>query len=356
MKWLIHSSLVVSAIVFPLCGNTYENGQKNPPLKKNEPPPFDADLYRRDVQVFSVQGELLYWRVQEGALDYALSMQKGAWGPDECYAQGKFQNASFNGDPGFRLAVRYFRAPRYWEFWTQYTRLTATGTDTAEKPTPSGDYLTGTWPQIFTNPMAEANSSIHMNYNVAELFVTRVFFPNPHLRLRFMGGGIVAWMNQFWKVVYRDWSSFETKIANRWSFIGGGLKMGTTFDWYWFTDVYMTGGMGLGALIGSYHNSSVQRTNFAPSDAFNPSVPIRNGHFTDVRPTVLAQFYLGPAYEKNFPNQRFEFFVGYELATWFNLHEIFRSTASTPMAAKETWINNGLLALQGLTARASLDF
>ena len=355
MKWLIYSGLAAAAFVLPSFGSGQELASRNA-SKQPSPPPFDADLYRRDVQVFSLQGEFLYWRVQEGALDYALSMKENGWGPSQCYAQGNFKNATFNGDPGFRAALKFFRAPRYWEFWTQYTRLTARGTNTAGKPSPDGEYLTGTWPQMFVNPMASAKSYIHLNYNVADLFITRVFYPNPHLRLRCIGGAVVAWIDQFWKVLYSDWASFQTKIANRWSFIGGGLKIGTTFDWYWFSDIYMTGGANFGTLIGSYQNSSRQTTNYQPNAAFNPSLPVRDAHLSDVRPTFQAQFYLGPSYQKNFPNQRLEIFAGYEVVAWLNLQEIYHSTNGGPSDAKETWINTSALALQGLTARVSLDF
>ena len=357
MRWLLYSGFAAAALAFPLFGiGTDCSMKKSKATAEPEPPPFDADLFRKDVQVYSLEGELLYWRVQEGALDYALKMKAGGWGPNQCYAQGNYENATFDGDPGFRAALRFFRATRHWDFLVQYTRLTATGSNSADKPSPSDRFITGTWPQIFTNPMASAHSYIHMNYNVADLLVSRVFFPNPHLRLRFVGGGVVTWMDQFWKVLYADSGSFETKIANRWKFIGGGLKIGTTFDWYWFTDIYMTGGTSFGALLGSYHNLAEQRTNFQPTPSFNPALPVRYAHFCDVRPAFQGQFYLGPSYQKNFTNQRLEIFAGYELVAWLNLQEIYRSTSGSPSDAKETLINTGLVALQGLTARVSVDF
>lgn len=353
MKWLLTSGLAAIAFTLPLFGADQDISSHT---TSKEPPPFDADLFRRDVQCFALQGEFLYWRVQEGALDYALKMTKNGWGPSECFAQGKFENATYNGDPGFRVALKFFRAPKYWEFWTQYTRLTANGTNRAEKPSPDGNFLTGTWPQIFTTPMASAKSFIHLNYNVWDMHITRVFFPNPHLRLRLLAAGVVAWMDQFWKILYADSGSFQTKIANRWSFIGGGLQIGTMFDWYWFTNVYMTGGANFAALLGSYHNSAVQTTNFQPGASFNPSLPVRDAHLHDVRPAFQGQFYLGPSYQKNFPNQRLEIFVGYELVAWLNLQEIYHSTSGAPSDPKETWFNTSALALQGLTARAILDF
>jgi hypothetical protein len=355
MKWLIYSGLAFAAFGAPLFGSDH----KWPPEKasKGETQPFDADLFHRCNQVYSFDATFLFWRVQEGALDYALKMKESGWGPSECFAQGKFEKATFDGDPGFRAAVRFFRAPHYWEFWAQYTRLTAEGSNKATKPSPAGDFLTGTWPQIFSSPMAWATSHIHMNYNVADLLISRVFYPNPHLRIRVTGAGTVAWINQFWKVLYSDWMGFQTKIGNRWSFIGGGLKMGTTFDWYWFSNIYMTGGATLGSLVGSYKNSALQTTNFQPSPAFNTAIPLRNTHFSDVRPTFFVQLYLGPSYQKNLGcDQRCEFFVGYELNTWLNLQEIYRSSSGAPSEAKETKINTGALCLQGLTARATYDF
>lgn len=324
--------------------------------KQSTPPPFDADLFRKEAQVWSGHGEFLFWRVQEGSLDYALSMKQSAWGPENCYANGNFKNATFNGDPGFRLGVSFFRAPKYWEVKAQYTRLTARGENSAGKPEPDTEYLTGTWPQIFSAPMAGAKSHIHMNYNVADLWVDRVFNPNPHLRLRLLGGGIVAWINQDWKVTYNDSANNQTTINNRWHFIGGGLKTGTIVDWYWGRDVYITADAIFGALLGSYKNESKQRANFAPGGGYDTSLPLRDAHFSDVRPSFTAQFIFGPSYQKNFKNNRIEFFVGYELNAWMNLQEIFHSTSGSGSATKETWINSSMIALQGLTSRLSVDF
>jgi hypothetical protein len=324
--------------------------------EKSSTPPFDADLFRKDVEVFSAHGEFLFWRVQEGCLDYAMTMNQSAWGPSNCYANGNFKSATFGGDPGFRLGLSFFRAPKYWEVRAGYTRLTAEGNNSAHKPSSSTEYLTGTWPQIFTSPVAKAKSHIHMNYNVADLCVDRVFNPNPHLRLRFLGGGLVGWINQDWRITYNDSFNNYTKISNRWKFIGGGLKIGTMVDWYWGRDVYITANSSLGALLGSYKNKAKQTTNFPIDVSYNTSLPVRDAHFSDVRPTFTAQFIFGPSYQKNFTKNRIELFAGYELNVWLNLQEIYRSTSGSGSAAKETWINSSMIALQGLTTRLTIDF
>lgn len=320
------------------------------------PPPYDADLFKRDIEVFSVHSEFLYWRVQEGALDYALKMRHEAWGPTPSFAQGKLEKATFNGDPGLRIAASYFRASRYWEVWGQYTRLTATGSDSSSKPTPTEQFLTGTWPQITTAPLSGAESHIHLNYNTGELLIDRFFNPNPHLRLRLLGGALIVWMQQDWKIHYLDAVPRITRIRNRWEYVGGGLRIGTALDWFWGHDIYVSGLASTGIVMGSYRNRAEQKTAFQPTASDNTSIPIRDLDFRDARSAFTVQMIFGPSWQKNFAKNRVEVFAGYELNSWFNVQEVYRSTSGDASSAKETWINNGLLTLQGLTARLTVDF
>lgn len=347
MKW------IASAI---LCSLVSVHGVSQ--TTKNQPPAFDADLFKKNDQVFSMHGEFLFWRAQEGALDYAIKMEESPWGPSDNYAQGKYKTATFNGDPGFRIGASFFRAPHYWEIKAQYTRLSARGSNQTGKPTPDNLYLNGTWPQIFTSPvfLTSATSHIHLNYNVADFWATRVFNPNPHLRLRLIGGASGAWINQDWKVRYYDSVNNTTTIRNRWKYAGGGLRIGTMVDWYWTWDLYMTGLATTAAYIGCYHNRALQKTTTAPDGNYDTSVPLRNTDYRDVRAIFDVQILLGPSWQKNFKNCRAEVFAGYEANAWFNLQEIYRSTGGTPADAKETWINTGMLTVQGLTTRLTIDF
>jgi len=283
-------------------------------------------------------------------------MRADAWGPTPSFAQGRFENATYGMDLGFRLGFLYFRAPHYWEMRWQYTRMTNRGTDHSSKPSGAQQFLTGTWPQIMNQPLAAVKSSIHLNYNVFDWLVDRVFFPNPHLRLRVLGGSCVVWMDQDWKVRYSDSTPNTTTIRNRWHFVGAGLKSGSIFDWYWTGDLYMTAAGSFGVLVGSYSNHAKQTTSFQPTINDNPNVPLRNLSYHDTRAAVTLQMLLGPSYQKNFTKNRVEMFAGFEVTTWYNLHEVYRSTAGAPQEAKETWINSSILALYGLTTRVTVDF
>lgn len=332
--WLFSSLLLASTVLSA--------------AQTTEAPAYDADLFKRDASVFSFHACFLFWRVQEGALDYALKMQQPS-PAGSVFAQGRFHSATFDGEPGFRIAASYFRAPKYWEIWGQYTRLTARGENSVDAPLPADKFLTGTWPSTSTSALSNARSSIHMNYNVADLLVDRFFNPNPHLRMRLLGGGTAAWMDQDWSIHYTNIVNETTQIRNRWKFVGGGFRVGTIVDWFWGYDIYLTATATCASLIGVYHNQAHQTFSTL-------ALPVRDTHFSDVRPAFTVQAIFGPSWQKSFCSTRVEIFAGYELNSWFNIAEFYRSTTATSTASKETWMNTGMIALQGLNARATLDF
>ena len=346
----------IAALLF-----TLQMSAKAPPSPP--PPPYDADLFLKDEQVFSGHVEFLYWTIEEGATEYAMKMSSPAWGSaltTQNYAQGNFEMAGYGFDPGLRVALSFYRAPRYWEIKWQYTRATIRGRDHAGAPDEANEFLTGTWPQIITAPLQGAKSYLHFNYNVLDMVVARVFNPNPHLRIRFIGGATSAWMSQQWVIRYFNAAQNNTRINNRWTYAAGGLKLGSTVDWFWEHDLYITATGAAGLFMGSYHNQSKQTADVAPAGAapgsYNPDLPLRNAKMSNIRPSFMAQMSLGPSYQKNFCNARLALFAGYEIALWTNWQEIYRSTAGAPNDAKEPWTNTSTLALHGVTVRVSGDF
>lgn len=310
--------------------------------------PYNKDLFHKNQEVVSVHGEFIYWTVQEGALDFAQKMNQLA-PADPSYAIGTVHSASYDIDPGIRCALSYFNAPKYWEVRAQYTHLISKGKNRVEKPSIATEYLTGTWPQILTSPLVHAHSAITFNYNLFDLSVDRMFIPNPHLRLRMIAGIGAAWIQQDWKIHYFDSSQQNTTIRNRWHYVAGGIRCGVMGDWFWGTDVYLTGSTSIGVYMGTYDNRSKQTASIL-------TLPIRNSNFSDTRPAYSAQFLLGPSWQKNFTCNRMEIFAGYELSTWFNLQEIRRSGSGEASTAKETWLASGFVALHGLTTRVTFDF
>lgn len=349
MKWFVYGALLCASSMYPMSRVV----ERLPSTGSEE---TDSDLFKKDAQIYSAHAEFLYWTIAEGALDYALKMRREAWGPSPSFAQGKFEIANYDIDPGVRISLLYFRAPHYWELKWQYTRLTLAGRNSVSKPSANQRFITGTWPQITSAPLAQVTSRIHMNYNVFDMNVDRVFFPNPHLRLRVIGGAVAAWIDQDWKVRYLDATPNSTTIRNKWQFTGGGLKSGTMVDWFWTHDIYMTALGSFGLLVGNYANHAKQRTTVQILSTDNTAIPIRDASYQDIRPVFTTQMLLGPSWQKNYPKNRVELFAGLEMNLWFNLQEIYRSTSDVSFAAKQTWLNAGLLGLYGLTTRLTVDF
>ncbi len=328
----------------------------------DEEPPYDADLFNKDKSVFFVNAEFLYWIVNEGAVDYAVKMNKPAWSTtQDTFAIGNYQNAHFEWSPGFRVNFGYFRAPHFWDVFLQYTYVPSSGRRTAHAPHSSGEFLNGTWiqPDVGSGtppaPLEKARCHIDLKYNVLDFLFSRRFHTNEHLRFNVFGGLTSAIIFQKMKVSYHDVNAIKSHITNRWRFEGVGFRAGMKLDWYMGYDIYLVGLLSTAALSGWYKNSAYQKTTVSLLGS-NNSRPIRNSRFHDNRLTYTAQFMIGPSWQKRFENMRTEIVLGYEMNIWTNLHQIYRSGFSAPTAAKETFINNSNISLQGLTLRLNLDF
>lgn len=315
----------------------------------------DLNLFRKDQTVYFTNAEFLYWTVDEGALDYALKMQEPAFSNAATYATGRFKNAIFDWDPGFRIGIGHFNAPHFWDVTAQYTYLHAEGSNHAKAPDESDEFLVGTWigPDFSTTgsaiPLEHAHSHIHFKYNLVDFLFTRRFYPNPHLRLNLFGGATSAFIYQKWRVRYTDFDDNHSHIRNRWQFIGAGLRLGVHLDWYMGWNLYLTGTASTAILSGEYKNRAFQKIE-------SSSLPVRNTHFRDIRLAYTTQFALGPSWQRSFTNFRTELFLGYELTMWFNLHAIYRSSLAGAPASKDTYINDSAVGLQGLTFRWTMDF
>jgi len=319
----------------------------------------DEDLFNKSDETIRLSGEFLHWTVSEGALDYAIRMGSPSWGQSDSYAQGNIERAKFNWEPGYRFALGYYRALNFWEVDFQWTYIHLEGHNRAKRPPVNENrFITGTYPQVFPAPVDHTTSHIYLHYKMAELIAHRVFHPfdNPHLRMKLLGGLTGVWLHQGWKVRYFDAQLNNTMINNRWKYWGFGLRAGLSFDWFWGRDFYATGKVTTGLVVGHYQNHAKQETSVSPQPGDNPAVPIRDVRYDDYRVSYTVQFLLGPSYQKSFDSWRMEIFTGYEMSIWSNLQEVFRSTSAPADQAKQTWLNTGLVALHGLTTRATFNF
>ncbi len=317
---------------------------------------WDRNLFRTDAQVPAIHLEFLYWKALEGGLSYALKMDGPAWGPGNVASCGTYQNATFDIDPGFRIGGSFFRAPHYWEVFAQYTRMTSKGTSYAFAPTEPGQSLNAVWQLPIDNPLSEARSYIHLNYNVADYYFTRYFHPNPHLRIRVIGGFSGTWMNQDMNITYTDIAENISAIDAKWKYWGAGFRFGMMGDWYWFTDLYLTAKLTFAGMMGSYTNEITQQTSGAPTPEYDVNIPFGSSTYKDGRAVTNIQIFLGPSWQKAFKHSRVELFAGCEYNMWTNLQQCSHSILTTPGGSKAFWTDGDVLSMVGLTTRLSVDF
>ncbi len=300
----------------------------------------DEQLFVERSQCF-VHGEFLYWTVEEPALDYAVKTKPSQ--AANTFAFGDFQINDFKYRPGFRVAVSYYRCPRYWEAWAQYTWLHDKGDDSTTAP------LNPTRVTATTPPFASAQSSIDLDYHVGDLYVARVFDPNPHLRLRLYGGATGTYIDQDFKNRYTNVQGDFDQVKEQWRFWGAGLRLGLAADWFWGCQFYLTGRTSFATLAGRYENKTFQTTGVQ-------ELQIANSKFKDTRLTFNAQFLVGPSWQIPCDCWSFELFAGYEFNIWLNLQKRMISEFGPPDATKEIATSSGLLGLHGLTVRLTLGF
>lgn len=297
-----------------------------------------------------VTGEFLYWAVNTSALEYSVRSTHSNTAP-MTYAVGKYQVADYDFCPGFRVAVAWYNYPKYWEVTGQYTWLRDKGNDSATAPGKPGEFLNPTWDTFAVGDFTKASSHLQFDYQLGDLFVARIFDPNPHLRMRVLGGLTAAWIEQKWKVTYHDDMNEVEKVQNNWRFWGGGIRVGLTADWFWGHQFYFTGRTTVATLLGTYKNTYKQTT----SASFDTS--IGDATYDDHRFALHSQILLGPSWQLPCECWSIEIFAGYEFNIWFNLHELIKvSQISFNTAPKATNHSNGLLGTQGLTARLTLGF
>lgn len=313
--------------------------------------PCEGPLFVIRRQLF-IHAEFLYWSIKEGALDFANRMDETPTTPTT-FAMGKYHAAEYDWRPGFRVALSWYNEPKYWEVTGQYTWFHDKGSDHVHKPDDPNLFLNPTWNTINGGigalPFLEATSNIHVHYNLGDLYIARVFDPNPHLRMRVYGGATISYIKQHWNIRYSDFDNNFDFIKTKWRFFGGGLRLGTTFDWFWCYQFYLTGRVSFAGLIGTYKNDAEQ---FVQINQL-----VRDTHYHDHRFAFHTQFLLGPSWQRPCECWSAEIFVGYEFNIWWNLQEVYRTgVASAPQLPKETNLATGLFGLQGLTVRATIGF
>ncbi|NGX37715.1 MAG: hypothetical protein K1000chlam2_00877 [Chlamydiae bacterium] len=313
-----------------------------------EPEPSCCEHLFVERSQWFVEGEFLYWTVDTNALDYAVRMNKSTT-EINTFAIGDYKTANYDYRPGFRVALSYYCCPKFWQATAQYTYLTTDGSDSTTDPEEFDRFIYPTRRTSTEGPFEKASSDIDFRYHVGDLNVARVFDPNPHLRLRLIGGLTAAAIEQKWKMKAENNAGGFDRINEDWCFWGGGIRLGISADWFWGCQFYLTGKTTFATMIGTYENKEKQTFGV-------DNLIISDSKYDDHRFTMNAQFLLGPSWQIPCDCWSFELFAGYEFNIWFNLHERIRTQFTFVDDSKETLYAHGLLGVHGLTVRLTLGF
>ncbi|MGE0670122.1 MAG: Lpg1974 family pore-forming outer membrane protein [Parachlamydiales bacterium] len=306
----------------------------------------NARLYRYRPRVdkhgWYARGEYLFWKAEEGELDYVLTnaQSSGFTG-----ATGKLKEVGFDWASGLRVAAGFVFSPDYWTLEGQYTWIKPTGEDSAHAS--GSNFLQGTYTQANNAPIESAHSRITLSYQLGELILAKRFQFSNQILCRFHSGLIGAWIEQDWNIYYKD-SNPPGHIHQKWQFQGGGLQVGILGDWFFGRGVSMLvqarGALLYGAYDNHLHDTSGSNLVAGPK-------------YHDHRVASTMQIILGPSWGRVYRHWGVNISVGYELNVWFNLQQVLRSLATAGgNNGRDSRHSNANVALQGVTTRLQLDF
>lgn len=302
-------------------------------------------------------GEFLYWKTLSTPTYYVVTKQP--YNTDfNTFMIGDVRSTTFDHDPGFRFSLGYRFAPNHWEVGARYTFLNNKGHDEIHGPiVVEPEIIVATYQMPFVtanSSLAKASADIELIYQTFDLSFIKRFLFSDSLLLNLFAGFSGAWIDQDWTIEYGSGSLFEY-VESDWRFFGGGLKMGLNSDWNFCQGWSLFSEISVATLVGSYKNS-LDITQFYFTSSTNSTQVDTSSLLDDTRAAYYFHFLLGPSWGKVYPCWGVKLFVGYELDSWFNLHEITATDDQTNAGQRLNLFSQGTLCLQGLTANLTFNF
>ncbi|MBX3719240.1 MAG: hypothetical protein KF898_06290 [Parachlamydiales bacterium] len=306
-----------------------------------------------DKASFYTQAEFLYWKVQEGELNYTVIGEPSQLPPGQgnSGAVGTYKNATFETHPGVRIGAGYRFKPEYWEVEGGYTYFFSQGSQSEKAPSNPNKLLNGTFhEETGSSIFIKATSHISFTYQTADLLIARRFLLTPSLLTRFKMGFTGAWINQHWKFTYIG-TGFSHFHLN-WHFHGGGFKFGADTEWLIWKGIGLEFKVAGAVLYGEFKSHQKQ---ISETPSFPPAIPfdVKNH---DNRLVTTFQVLAGPTWGKQFHHWGIKMFAGYELNNWYNLQEVYRSFFGEPTSGKDSRNVHANIGLQGLTVNLNVNF
>jgi hypothetical protein len=322
------------------------------PLSAEHSKPL-KELPKENREPWKIKGDFFCWNTYESGLEYVyddVAPLRENFLLTEEMKMGKFY---WRG--GFRVSVGYTFEPDQWQFEVQYGNYDPWHKEMHMRH--EGRFFQGIFPQFPLDHIDKAESYLSLRTHFADLYLKRKFATTPYLHLTLINAFSAIWFRQRWEVDYFDGlakTANRLNIKNDWNFKGGGPKIGLDMDWL------MKWGLGIhtafcgAAFFGNYDN----RVNIRSYPNVGAWTYIVHAHLDDFRITTQLQFVIGPSWEHQFKRWKLNLFAGFEINTFFNLHEVDRQfvyDSSDPQTPTSNFFS-GHLHMQGLTTSLALQF
>lgn len=307
---------------------------------------YRPSLTEHDVYV---RGDFLYWRADEPETEYVITHFPPQIPNVSVGAVGNLEHATFDWQPGFRVAAGVVLTPDFWDLEAQYTQIDPDGS--AHVNASDTNAIRGVWDQGTITAPASASSHLSLSYKTADLIIGKRWRISSRLLARFYTGLTGAWIHQHFNIRYGTPPQGEPVVIRmKWNFQGGGLQVGWDYDWFMGKGISLFGWIKGGLLYGHYQNHTL-----AVSVPLN-SIVSENVSLNENRVATMLQLALGPSWGKMFSKWGVNAFAGYELTMWFNLHEQIHGNPAGGSAPRTSIHPNAPLSLQGFTGRLELSF
>lgn len=316
---------------------------------------------------FFVRADFLYWRADEGGLEYGAVSQITDNG-----ASSKLKSPHIKWDPGFRVGVGYtFSSHDYWDLsgiWTHFqTKQTASETiDISNSTNNRPVFIPGWSTTALGDSVSDPSVVWDLKYNIYDLDLGRNYFVSRKLSVHPFIGVRGATIDQHYHAKYDAlvntplFSSIRTSFKATTDFWGIGAHIGSAFQWYFTSAFSVVGNIGGSLLYGNfkikerYQGLRVENQMVVGTIPVATSQDISTGSFN-------IETLLGFRWEQFFYNNRYRLSItaGYEWSEWFSQNrlikvDVFNTTSNTGSSISVQ--NNGNLTLQGANLQVRWDF
>lgn len=280
------------------------------------------------------------------------------------FLDGTFANMEFDFQPGFKVGMGMNFDYDSWDSSLMYTWLHGTSSQHA-----SVDVLLQEIFPMLGHPEAtdlttysSANERWNLKLDFADLDLGRTYYVGTKFLFRPAFGARAAWIRQRLHVTYTNASAAlgtigTAEVSQSSTSWGLGPRAGLNAQ-YLIGAGFRFYGNGAADILYTRYTSLKENSRFILSTgALQDSVHIREKELGYLRPHLELELGLGWGTYLDCNNWYMDFSAGYGFQAFFN-QNMFRhyGAATTGISAANSWLPNGDLYVQGLTATFSLDF